>query len=172
MYELRTVGTESAGSLVKLWTTTFEQAYRDVHTAGNIRAYCRDHYSLEAAMMVLSSEQFDCTIAYDKNVPVGYYLINYQPCPAPLAGTSCELKQIYILSSQYGSGLGRLLFEQALQLARQTRHQWLWLCVSNLNERAQRFYQKLNFAPIAPGPVLRVGSDQLPSTILAMSIDD
>ncbi|NEQ43716.1 MAG: GNAT family N-acetyltransferase [Leptolyngbya sp. SIOISBB] len=157
---------------MQLWTTTFEQAYRDVHTADNIRAYCRENYSLEAAVTVLSSTQFDCTIAYDNDLPVGYGLIHYQTCPAPLAGASCELKQIYILSSQYGSGLGRLLFEHALQIARQACCQWLWLCVSNLNARAQRFYQKLDFAPIAPGPLLMVGSDLLPSTILAVNIDD
>ncbi|MEM6714447.1 MAG: GNAT family N-acetyltransferase [Cyanobacteria bacterium P01_D01_bin.6] len=172
MYALRKASIESADLLSQLWAKTFEQAYRDVHTADNIRAYCRDNYSLEAATTVLSSEQFDCTIAYDGNTPVGYCLLHYQACPAPLAGDSCELKQIYILSSHYGTGLGRVLFEQALQRAQQTGCRWLWLCVSNLNERAQTFYQKLNFVPIAPGPVLMVGNDQLPSTILAVNIAD
>lgn len=46
----------------------------------------------------------------------------------------------------------------------------LWLCVSDANERAQRFYQKLGFKLLSPGPTLEVGTDHLSSTILALNI--
>ncbi|MEM9006627.1 MAG: GNAT family N-acetyltransferase [Cyanobacteria bacterium P01_F01_bin.86] len=169
-YTFRKVGVESAEALAHLAAATFMQAYSDVHSPENIRAYCVQNYSLEAAIATLSSDQFACTIADRENVSVGYYTLKYQQCPTPLGGSSCELKQIYILSSEYGAGLGRRLFEHACEVARETGAAWLWLCVSDRNYRAKKFYQKLNFEPVTSGPILMVGTDQLPSTIMALCI--
>ena len=135
MYTVRNVGIEATDELVPLWAATFTQAYGDVHSPENIRAYCTQHYSTQAAKSILSSDQYDCLIAYRENRPVGYYILNHQPCPAPLDGASCELKQIYILSSEYGHGLSKHLFHRASEQARQSRYPWLWLCVSDANKR-------------------------------------
>ena len=170
MYTVRQVGIEATDELIHLWVATFTQAYRDVHSAENIRAYCTKHYSTAAATSILSGDQYDCSIAYRENHPVGYYTLNHQQCPAPLDEASCELKQIYILSSEYGNGLGKHLFHQAVELARQASYRWIWLCVSDANKRAQRFYQKLGFKLLSPGPTLEVGTDHLSSTIMALNI--
>ena len=172
MYAFRKVGPESVDILVYLWSETFTQAYRNVHSPENIRAYCAKHYSPKDAAAMLSDGQFDCTIASRENAPVGYYILKYRQCPAQLEGTACELKQIYILSSEYGNGLGRMLFEHACDVARQGSYQWIWLCVADTNDRAQRFYKKLHFEPIAPGPMLVVGTDRLSSTIMTLRIGE
>lgn len=172
MYAFRKVGVESVEALVRLWAETFTQAYRDIHSLENIRAYCAKNYSKVEATAVLSCEQFDCILAYSENAPVGYYILKHQPCPMQLEGDSSELKQIYILSSEYGKGLGKMLFEHAFDVARRANYRWIWLCVSDANYRAQRFYKKLNFEPIAPGPILEVGTDLLSSTIMALRIGE
>ncbi|MEO1210671.1 MAG: GNAT family N-acetyltransferase [Cyanobacteria bacterium J06638_20] len=172
MYALRKVGVESADILVNLWAETFTQAYSDIHSLENIRAYCDQNYSAEDATTILSSDQFDCIIAYREEVPVGYYLLKYQPCPTQLDGASSELKQIYILASEYGTGLGRMLAEHAFDIARKADSQWIWLCVANFNYRAQKFYKKLNFEPVAPGPILVVGTNELSSTIMTLRIGE
>ncbi|MEO1148862.1 MAG: GNAT family N-acetyltransferase [Cyanobacteria bacterium J06638_22] len=172
MYAFRKVGVESADVLIKLWTETFAQAYHDIHSLENIRAYCAQNYSAGDATAMLSSDQVDCIIAYREEVPVGYYLLKYQPCPMQLDGASSELKQIYILASEYGTGLGRALAEHAFGIARRAGSKWIWLCVSNANYRAQKFYKRLNFEPVAPGPILVVGTDKLSSTIMALRIGE
>ncbi|MEO1299645.1 MAG: GNAT family N-acetyltransferase [Cyanobacteria bacterium J06636_16] len=147
------------------------QAYGDVHSPENIRTYCAKNYSVEAAIATLSSEQPTCKIAYRENLPVGYYILKYQQCPTHLDGNSCELKQIYILPSEYGKSLGQMLFEHACKVAREASSSWMWLCVSDLNCRAQKFYKKLDFKPVASGTILEIGTDQLPSTIMALSLE-
>lgn len=170
MYAFKAVGLASVGELVHLWIETFTQAYCDIHSPENIRAYCTKNYSVDEAATVLSSNQFDCIIAYREDEPVGYYILKHQQCPIQLDGDSSELKQIYILSSEYGTGLGKMLFEHASEVARQVGRRWIWLCVSDSNYRAQKFYKKLNFEAIAPGPILEVGTDPLPSTIMTLRI--
>ena len=171
MYAFRAAGMESVDTLIRLWGETFTQAYDTIHTPENIRAYCAQNYSTEDAIAVLSSDQFDCTLVYRENIPVGYYILKHQPCPTQLDGNSYELKQIYILSSEYGNGLGKMLFGHALDVTRQASCRWLWLCVSDSNHRAQKFYKKLKFKPIAPGPILEVGTDKLSSTIMILRIE-
>ncbi|MEM1254988.1 MAG: GNAT family N-acetyltransferase [Cyanobacteria bacterium P01_H01_bin.21] len=170
MYTVKKVGIESSEQLLYLWTETFKQAYQDIHSPENLHAYCIKNYSKENALAVLSSNQFNCTVAYNKKQPVGYYLLNYQPCPTPLDGASSELKQIYILANEYGKGLGKLLFKHAVNTIQQLGYQWLWLCVSDSNYRAQQFYKKLAFEPLAPGPIIDVGTDRLASTIMTLNI--
>ena len=87
-----------------------------------------------------------------------------------LDGESSELKQIYILSSEYGTGLGKFLFESASEVARNAGRKWLWLSVSDINYRAQAFYKKLDFQSIGPGSAFEVGTDQLSSTIMTCNL--
>ncbi|MGD1904537.1 MAG: GNAT family N-acetyltransferase [Leptolyngbyaceae cyanobacterium] len=166
MVDLKRVGVESAEILVHLWRETFTQAYGEVHSAENIHAYCDRNYTPAKAIALLSDPQVHCCTAFRQGKPVGYCIVNPHPCPIPLEGDAAELKQIYILASEYGQGLGKTLFDQAVEIARDAHCTWLWLCVSDLNYRAQAFYRKLDFKPIGSGPVLTVGTDRLPSTIL------
>jgi ribosomal protein S18 acetylase RimI-like enzyme len=170
MFDFRRAGIESSEQLVHLWVETFRQAYEGVHNLENIRAYCSKNFTLDAAMEVLSSDQIVCCIAYRNDQPSGYYVVKHHRCPIELDGDSSELKQIYILSSEFGKGLGKSLFENASEVVRNAGRNWLWLCVSDINYRAQAFYKKLNFKPASPGPVFNIGTDQLSSTIMVRKL--
>ncbi len=170
MFKFRRAGIESLDELVHLWVETFTKAYEGVHSPENIHAYCSENFTADAAMEVLSNDRIDCCIAYRNAQPAGYYVIQHHRCPIELDGESSELKQIYILSREYGTGLGRSLFEDASEVVRNTGRKWLWLCVSDINYRAQAFYKKLDFKSIGPGPALKVGTDQLSSTVMVCSL--
>ena len=127
MFDLRMVGIESSEQLVNLWVETFTKAYQGMHSPENIQAYCSKNFTVDAALEVLSSEQIVCCIAYRNDQPSGYYVVKHHLCPIELDGESSELKQIYVLSSEYGTGLGKFLFETASEVVRDAGRQWLWL---------------------------------------------
>lgn len=56
-----------------------------------------------------------------------------------------EIQRIYILQSFQGLGLGKKLFEFALQEAKNQGCDWAWLGVWEKNFKAQAFYQKYGF---------------------------
>lgn len=97
-------------------------------------------------------------------------MIKDNACPAALEGKSVELKQIYVLESGYGQGLGKLLFKDAMKAARGLNAHWLWLSVSDINHRAQAFYKKLGFEVAGTGPTFNVGSDRLTSTVMTKRV--
>ena len=164
--EFRTVGPEFAAGLQSLWVATFEQAYHDEHRPENIRRYCTENFTVRKASSVLSDEESHCVVGCRDGEPVGFYLLIDQDCPLSPGLTGAELKQIYILSAEYGSGLGRLLFDHALDAASGAGNETLWLSVSDRNQRAQAFYRKLGFQRLGPGPKFHVGTETLTSTTL------
>ena len=102
--------------------------------------------------------------------PSGYYLVTHQACPVELDSESPELKQIYVLSSAYGTGLGRALYDRAFATIQSAGHHRVWLCVSDINYRTQAFYAKLGFARVGTGSILAVGTDELMSSLLALEL--
>jgi hypothetical protein len=53
-----------------------------------------------------------------------------------------------------------------LDYAQTLESEGLWLCVSDINHRAKAFYDRLEFKSVGEGPILKIGSDHLPSSIL------
>ncbi|MDJ0919781.1 MAG: GNAT family N-acetyltransferase [Henriciella sp.] len=170
MTDITQVGPEFAQRLADLWATTFNQAYCDLHTAENIAAYCATNFTVDRAGATLADQDTVCKIAGPTDAPLGFYVLCSTPCPIPTKGSGFELKQIYLLEAAYGTGLGRRLFDDAVDTAGGLGADHVWLGVSDRNPRAQRFYQKLGFDKAAAGPVLEVGSDRLPSSIMVLAV--
>ncbi|MDJ0711786.1 MAG: GNAT family N-acetyltransferase [Woeseiaceae bacterium] len=170
MIKIDRIGPDNAALLADLQTLTFRQAYSDVHSPEDIEAYCLAHYTSGIAEADLSSQDTVCCVGQLNSEPSGYYMVKHHACPIALGSHSSELKQIYVLSSAYGGGLGQALYEHSLANILAAGHQWVWLCVSDINYRAQAFYTKLGFTKIGKGPVLKVGRDKLPSSILVLEL--
>lgn len=165
------VGPDAAEDLRRLGVETFRAAYEDVHHHENIQLYCEATYNLEAVKSVLLDPETECAIAYTAEQPVGFYVVRHHSCPiGDLDGGASELKQIYVLPSHYGSGVGKVLYDDAISRIRDHEHKWVWLIVSDINERAVAFYRKQKFSHIGIGPVLEIGTDKLSTSILVQTI--
>jgi len=58
---------------------------------------------------------------------------------------SLEVERIYIGKEYYGKGVGQLLLDFALQIAKQQQMDYVWLGVWEENHRAIQFYLKNGF---------------------------
>ena len=170
MIEVRRVDEAFSHSLAELWATTFKQAYDATHSTENIRAYCSSNYTVDAARATLSDPRVVCKVAFKSSTAIGFYVVKHHACPVPLDGASSELKQIYLMAPAYGSGVGRMLLNDASDVIRKAGRSWMWLAVSDRNVRAQSFYRKFAFQPLGCGPVFEVGSDRLTSTLMGLDI--
>jgi len=170
MFTLKTIGEESSELLSRLCKETFVQAYKDDHTADDLESYCNDNYSVGAIKGSLCLNNTSTVVAFQESEPAGFYVIKHHQCPVELSGECTELKQIYVLSNYFGGGLGSNLFSNLIEVARTNGSSWVWLCVSDINYRAQAFYNKLGFDEVGKGPTLVVGSDRLSSSIFALNI--
>lgn len=156
---------EAAEDLAALSVETFRLAYGDLHSPENIAAYCAAVYTSAKMRALLSDPLIHCEMAWLGGAPAGYVMVSHHKAPTALAELSSELKRLYILPDGYGTGLGQALYARAVAVA-QGR---LWLSVADINLRARRFYDKLGFAAVGAGPVFRVGTDRVTSTLMAQT---
>ncbi|MEL6556927.1 MAG: GNAT family N-acetyltransferase [Bacteroidota bacterium] len=169
-YQFKIADPESAEKLTEFWKQSFEEAYHDIHSATDILAYSARNFTNEAATRLLSDDNCTCTFAMKAGKVVGLSVIIKNDCPGRSHLAASELKQLYLLSSEYGTGLGKAMMEDSIRKTRESGSSHLWLCVSNLNFRAFRFYQKFGFTKIGNGPMLEVGLDRLLSSIMIREV--
>jgi len=159
-----------AANLAELQALTFREAYDDVHAAKDIEVYCSTHYTISNAVEDLTADDTSCWKGLVATEMLGYYIAKHRATPFLPDEKSSELKQIYVVRAAFGTGLGTALYEHALASMRSAGSDWVWLCVSDINARANAFYKKLGFVRIGTGPVLIVGNDELNSSILAQEL--
>ena len=167
LIDLREIDTTFASELTRLWVRTFTEAYSKEHTSENIQLYCETHFTEPLAVAALAAPQTRCKVAFRNSIPIGFTLIRHHNAPYPLPGTASELKQIYVLSNEFGTGIGETLLRDAMSAITSAGRNWIWLLVSNKNLRAIAFYKKYQFRCLGPGKTIEVGSDTLSSSILA-----
>ena len=167
---LREIDATFATELTRLWIRTFSEAYSEEHTAENIQLYCETHFTEPLAAAALADPRTRCTLAFRDSNPIGFTLIRHHDAPYPLPGTASELKQIYVISNEFGTGTGDALLRDAMSAISAAGRNWTWLLVSNKNLRAIAFYKKHQFRCLGPGETIAVGSDTLPSSILARKV--
>ena len=170
MIDIRKPGEDSAAELSDLCATSFADAYRGVNSDADIKAYCDKNYSMPVIEANLANPDVVYMVAYRDDKAVGFFMIQHQDCPIALGGNPVELKQIYVLASEFGSGLGKLLLQAVIRCARQQNKNRIWLNVSDLNTRAKSFYAKHGFEPVGAAPVLQVGNDRLPATVMVLDL--
>ncbi|MEM7707820.1 MAG: GNAT family N-acetyltransferase [Pseudomonadota bacterium] len=170
MTEICEVDTNAAVELATLCIESFAEAYRGVHSDASIKTYCDEHYAVEKVRAQLADPAIAYRVAYRDDRAVGFLMTREGACPIALLGGSLELKQIYVRASEFGAGLGPRLLTESLRQASVLGKKWLWLSVSDLNARAQAFYEKHNFEAVGTGPLFQVGEDQLSSTLMAREV--
>ena len=160
----------AAKELVTFWKSSFIQAYKDVHSPENMEIYFAENYTIAAAEEILGNKNYHCSFAKRGNKNIGVSIIRDRSCTLLPKLNSSELKHLYVLSTEYHSGLGKMILENVFQTLHQNKKEYLWLCVSDRNLRAQNFYRKFNFKVVGKGPILNVGTDALSSSIMIRSV--
>ncbi|HWI89662.1 MAG TPA: GNAT family N-acetyltransferase [Flavisolibacter sp.] len=85
-------------------------------------------------------------LAYDKDVVAGYVKLRDERIPPGMGNvTALEVARLYAMTHQIGKGVGSLLMQSSIDIARQKNKEWLWLGVWEKNQRAIDFYAKWGF---------------------------
>ena len=81
---------------------------------------------------------------------IGYVKLGPPSLPVQPRGRAIELRQLYVLSSHLGAGIGAELMDWAIDEARRRDAEELFLTVYTDNHRARRFYARYGFEEVGP----------------------
>lgn len=144
---IRELTTTDIPELVTLATKIFRETFTHLNTPEAMEGFISKDYTFENFQRELDEPDskyfFACdddgkAIAYmrlRKNSEVDHFLGN----------NHIEIQRIYVDQAYHGRKVADQLMQLAIDVAREKKHDWIWLGVWEHNPRAQRFYQKWGF---------------------------
>lgn len=144
--EIKKCSLDDIQKLQEISIETFNDTFKDQNSPDNMKAYLDRAFNskqLEKELSHISSEFY--FILYNEEL-AGYVKVNINDAQSEEMGDdSLEIERIYIRQKFQGKGLGKQLFNKALQIATSQNKKMVWLGVWEKNENAIAFYKKMGF---------------------------
>lgn len=132
--------------LQKISVETFVETFKEDNSPENMNAYLERSFNLKQLEKELSNHSSQFYFIYSGEEIAGYLKVNTNEAQSESMGyDALEIERIYIKSNFHKKGLGKLLFNKALEIAIEKRKQKIWLGVWEKNENALAFYKKMGF---------------------------
>ena len=147
----RTPKEADASALSELAISSFTDTFGHLYSAENLNLFVAQALSVTVVTQELLSPMRRYRVAEESGRMVAYCKVGFDhTLSLDLPGRAVmELKQLYLRSSQFGSGVADNLMEWAIDTARNQNMDDIVLSVYNDNPRAQRFYQRFGFVHAA-----------------------
>jgi diamine N-acetyltransferase len=146
--------------LQKIGRQTFFETFSAGNSEENMKRYLEDNFSVERLTAELNNPDSEFYFAVLHSKVIGYLKLNYGPSQTELKDDDAvEIERIYVLQEYYGKKVGQLLYDKAIQIARDRNASYVWLGVWEENLRAINFYKKNGFVPFDKH-IFRLGDDE------------
>ncbi|MCK1210792.1 GNAT family N-acetyltransferase [Streptococcus uberis] len=137
---------EEVAILRDLAIQTFTETFGAHNTDEQLQEFFEQDYTLEVLGKELKSTENEVYFLRRDGEVVGYLKVNWgEDQTEQELEDSFEIQRIYILNAYQGHGLGKFLFEFALERAYASGKSWAWLGVWENNLKAQALYRKYGF---------------------------
>ena len=133
-------------ALQQIGRQSFSETFAESNSAENMAKYLEEAYSYEKLSAELNDPNSIFYFAMmDQNV-IGYLKLNFGASQTELKDNNAlEIERIYVLEEFHGKKVGQLLFDKAIQVAKEQQVAYVWLGVWENNKRALQFYTKNGF---------------------------
>lgn len=128
---------------------TFDETFRAQNKKENIDHYLKTAFTDEKVERELSNPHSFFYFIFHEEQLAGYLKLNIKDAQTePFDEHHLEIERIYILKQFQKHGLGKSLYQHALQKARALSCEHIWLGVWEKNTNAIDFYQKMGFTKV------------------------
>jgi diamine N-acetyltransferase len=157
---VRKVTLKDISDLQEIGRKTFSETFAERNTEEDMAKYLDESFSIEKLSHELDDNDSEFYFAISSQQVIGYLKLNVGKAQTELKdGESLEIERIYVLREYHGKGVGQVLYDKALQVAKQKQMKYIWLGVWEENPRATRFYQKNGFVAFGKH-IFKLGDDE------------
>jgi len=138
---------EYIDTLQKIGHDTFKDTFRKQNTPENISAYLEKAFNIKQVENELSNPLAQFFFVYFHDVVAGYLKVNTGDAQSEdMDDDSLEIERIYIIRNFQKRGLGKHLFNKAMEIAKEKNKKKIRLGVWEKNENAIAFYEKMGLS--------------------------
>lgn len=158
--------------LQKTGRQTFSETFAAKNTEENMRKYMEEGFSTKKLTDELNNKESAFYFAELNGEVVGYIKLNSGQSQTELKDeTALEIERIYVLKEFHGKNVGQLLYQKAVDIAREKDVDYVWLGVWEENERAINFYRKNGFVEFDKH-IFRLGEDEQTDIMMKLKLKD
>jgi diamine N-acetyltransferase len=148
MVSWRDAGPEDALLLGEIGRQSFVETFGHLYSPENLAAFLESHNE-ENWRGELADPAFKVRLGFVDGEIAAYAKLGPPKLPFEAEGETIELKQFYVLKPWHGAGLAPAMMDWVLAEAKRRRAEAIHLSVFIDNHRAQRFYARYGFEPVA-----------------------
>lgn len=145
-YSFRRCTPAHLDALVSLGVETFRETFQGMTSIGVMEEYLSAAFDRTRIAGELHNPDSSFFFLEVNGTHAGYLKLNENGAQTDLRGPDgLEIERIYLRRGFQGRGLGRVLLEEALEMAGQKGKRYAWLGVWEKNTAAIGFYEKMGF---------------------------
>lgn len=168
---IRKVSLNDMEKLKEIGKLTFFETFASENSEENMKEYLEKGFSTEKLKVELSDENAEFYFAELNGKIIGYLKINTGKSQTENKNENAlEIERIYVLKEFHGKKVGQILYEKAIELAKEKHVAYIWLGVWEQNSRAIRFYEKNGFVPFDKH-IFKLGNDEQTDIMMKLSLN-
>ena len=125
---------------------TFYDTFAAFNSIHNMDKFLNQQFTKGKLMMEVGARENIFLLAYEGDEVAGYVKLRDERVPSGMGKVSAlEIARLYAMKGKIGKGVGSLLMQSCIDIAKQKNKAWLWLGVWEKNQRAIDFYTRWGF---------------------------
>lgn len=146
--------------LQKIGRQTFFETFSESNSEENMQKYLNEGFSIEKLTTELTDTNAEFYFAVFDAEVIGYLKLNFGESQTELKDNKAlEIERIYVSKEFHGKSVGQLLYDKAIEVAKQKNADYIWLGVWEENPRAISFYKKNGFVEFDKH-IFKLGDDE------------
>ena len=167
----RRITLDDLEKLQNIGRKTFEETFSESNSEENMRNYLEEGFSKEKLTAELKNKDSEFYFATLKDEVIGYLKVNFGESQTELKDSKAlEIERIYVAKEFHGKSVGQILYDKAIEIAKQKGSEYVWLGVWEENPRAISFYKKNGFVEFDKH-IFRLGDDEQTDIMMKMKLE-
>ena len=143
---LRQATKQDAVLIADISRQTFYDTFAAYNTQEDMSKFLNEQFTRGKLMLEVGASENTFLLAYHDAEIAGYVKLRESKPPKSLQNNrALEIARIYSMTHMIGKGIGKLLMQASLDLAKAKEKETVWLGVWEKNQRAIEFYTKWGF---------------------------
>lgn len=158
--EIHKIGITELIQLQEIGRQTFLETFSAGNSEENMKNYLEEGFSEGKLSQELNDPNAAFYFAAQADVVIGYLKLNFGASQTELQDESAlEIERIYVLKDFHGKSVGQVLYNKAIDIAKEKNAKYVWLGVWEENPRAISFYKKNGFVEFDKH-IFKLGDDE------------
>lgn len=157
---IRKIRTIDIIELQNIGKLTFAETFSSGNSEENMKKYLEEGFSIDKLTAELNDPNAKFYFAELDGKTIGYLKVNMGQSQTEIKDNNAlEIERIYVLKEYHGKKVGQILYDKAIELAKEKNVEYVWLGVWEQNPRAIRFYEKNGFKAFDKH-IFKLGNDE------------